>query len=395
MRILTLTPWFPAFPGDQSGSFVYDSMVSMQSLGHEVKALVSQPWRPQIAGRFSRDWSRDRLKVALFDASLGVEEVQHPSIPRNYLKGISNAMYRRRVAPALRRIIASFDPDLVHAHTELPACVAVEVAKDLGKPTVVTLHGINTAAKLNTTKQLMFQRRWLSQADRIILVGKPLIEHFEAIVGRSDHFTVVANGLRLSHSSQSLGAGNWSNPIQLVSLSNLHEGKGVDITLRALKKLRTQGINDWSYKIVGDGSQRDYLEHLTDSLELRDQVRFVGGCHQHEVYNHLNGCDVFVLPSYREAFGIAYLEAMAVGLLAIGVSGQGPEAFILHRETGLMVQPRSVDSLYACLRDVLANPLEMQRIATQGKIYVQNNFTLEHHAKRLAKVYREAIDGSK
>jgi glycosyltransferase involved in cell wall biosynthesis len=101
--------------------------------------------------------------------------------------------------------------------------------------------------------------------------------------------------------------------------------------------------------------------------------------------------NVFVLPSYREAFGIAYLEAMALGLLAIGVSGQGPEAFITHERTGLLVRPNDVESLVATMGAVLDNAGEMRRIATAGQRLVRVQFTWATHAQKLMAVYREAL----
>lgn len=90
--------------------------------------------------------------------------------------------------------------------------------------------------------------------------------------------------------------------------------------------------------------------------------------------------DVFVLPSYREAFGVAYVEAMAAGLLAIGVAGQGPEAFIKHEETGLLVRPLDVESIVSTLRSVIHGKERMRRIALTGRDFVWREFTWAHHA---------------
>ena len=101
--------------------------------------------------------------------------------------------------------------------------------------------------------------------------------------------------------------------------------------------------------------------------------------------------DVFVLPSYREAFGVAYVEAMAAGLLTIGVVGQGPEAFIRHEETGLLVQPRDVASIVNALRWVMHNRERMLHLALAGRDLVWREFTWGQHAVKLTAVYEEAV----
>jgi glycosyltransferase involved in cell wall biosynthesis len=99
--------------------------------------------------------------------------------------------------------------------------------------------------------------------------------------------------------------------------------------------------------------------------------------------------DVFVLPSWREAFGVAWLEAMACGLLVVGVRGQGPAIFIKHEETGLLVSPQDIDDLAACLRRILDDQRGMQALAHQGKIDIHRNFTWPAHAVKLAAVCAE------
>ena len=391
MRVLTLTPWFPAFPGDNSGSFVWESVNAVHGLGHEVKVMVAQPWRPRWARWFSRDWSRDRLDVSKFPDRFRLQQVQHYSVPRNYFRSLGNRHFMRRMLPLLIRAADSFEPDVIHAHTELPGCAAVQAAKQLGIGSVVTVHGVNHHPRLNTAKQIDFYRTWLGAADRIVLVGHPLSEYFSHVIGRDDHFCIVPNGFDLGDDqSKAQKAGKaWGSPLRLVSLSNLHEGKGIEITLQALRGLLDHGLTDWTYKVVGDGALRNELERLTVELKLTDRVTFVGACRHHQVAQHLSEGDVFVLPSYREAFGVAYLEAMSVGLLAIAVEGQGPDTFIQHQETGLLVQPRSVESLVDGLMQVMNQQEKMQLIAAQGQQHVCQNYSLRRHGQRLVDVYQQ------
>jgi glycosyltransferase involved in cell wall biosynthesis len=266
------------------------------------------------------------------------------------------------------------------------------IAREFGIPVVVTLHGINTERRLlDTPWKRRRMRDALCAMKRVVLVGAPLRPYFGALAGRDDHFRVVPNGFEVPDRVADPRPEGWGTSLRWISVSNLHEGKGIDLTLQALARLRQMGLANWSYDIVGDGAERPHLEAMTDALGLRDRVTFHGRMPHDEVMRVLSNADVFVLPSYREAFGIAYLEAMALGLLAIGVSGQGPEAFIAHDKTGLLVRPADVESLVATMKIVLENASEMRRIAAAGQRLVRAEFTWAAHARKLVAVYREAL----
>jgi glycosyltransferase involved in cell wall biosynthesis len=279
--------------------------------------------------------------------------------------------------------------DVVHAHTEIPGVTAVRVAADLGLPSVVTIHGINTDSRLNAPRQRACYREHLSRASRIVLVGEPLRDHVAAIVGRSDHFRIVHNGFRPP--GDDVAQADWTRPLRLVSVSNLHEGKGIDLTLAALRRLEDSGVADWTYNVVGGGNQAVALRQLARDLGLSAKVTFSGPCDHDEVYRHLARANVFVLPSYVEAFGIAYLEAMSLGLLAIGVRGQGPSGFIREGENGFLVEPRSADSLHACFLRVGNDMPGMRKIAARGRDHVRRNLTWRSHAEHLTAVFAEVV----
>jgi glycosyltransferase involved in cell wall biosynthesis len=84
---------------------------------------------------------------------------------------------------------------------------------------------------------------------------------------------------------------------------------------------------------------------------------------------------------------------MGSGLLAVGVSGQGPSAFIRHGETGLLVEPNDVESLLRTLMSIFEQRPRTQRIAEAGRQLANSEFTWAKHAEKLSAVYREALDG--
>ena len=260
---------------------------------------------------------------------------------------------------------------------------------------MLTLHGINTERRLlDTPWKRRRLRAALCEATRVVLVGEPLRSHFGGLAGRDDHFRVVPNGFAVPDESRHREPLVPGKPFRWISVSNLHEGKGVDLTLQALARLARSGFAEWSYDIVGDGAERLRLEAMTDELGLRSKVIFHGRLPHDQAMRLLSEADAFVLPSYREAFGVAYLEAMALGLLAIGVAGQGPEAFVTSGETGLLVSPNDVESLFVAMKSVLEDRAKARSIAAAGQRHVRSEFTWRRHAEKLIAVYREALGGS-
>ena len=389
-KILFLTPWFPAHREDQTGNYILDSFEALSNLGHELTVLVTQPWRPKLAKVLHKDWNKPPIDIKQFSEKLNLNLCYHFSIPRNYFRPISNYAYNHQIGSKLEALARKNHCELIHAHTELAGWLAVNVAKRLCIPSVVTLHGIDTDKKLYSgiTKKQLYEYT-ISNADRLVLVGETLIDFFKNFTQKFDHFRVVHNGFRLT--SQIINFNKKMNEkcYRFVSVSNLHEGKGIDINLYALEKLKSVGIKNWTYKIIGDGYERKKLETLVDTLCLRDCVFFIGRCQHKDVYTQLSESDIFILPSYREAFGIAYIEAMSFGLLTIGVQGQGPSAFINHGKTGLLISPNSIDELASTLQTALQSPHEMLKIANAGKQHIINHFTWRDHALNLTKIYDE------
>lgn len=289
------------------------------------------------------------------------------------------------------RFAREHDVHLVHAHTEDFAELACGISRDLGVPSVATIHGVNTAR--NTTvraPQRRYLGRWLNAADRVILVGEPLRKFVKGLTGRDGHFRVVHNGVRLFNVERQHEP-FASSTVRLISVSNLHEGKGVDITLRALEQLSRRGIKNWHYTVVGGGAMGHEWRGLASDLGIGDLVEFVGPVEHSRVAGFLSRADIFVLPSYREAFGIAYLEAMSLGLLVIGVEMQGAAEFVKHGINGLLVRPKSVEHLSEQLSFALGNPDETRRMARNGLVTATVEFTWTAHAESLLGVYEELV----
>ena len=326
--------------------------------------------------------------------SLALDSVRVPALPRAVLRPMTDILSDNLVADAITRMIESISADVIHVQTEGFAAVAARVARKLRLPMIVTLHGVNINPRhLHSAYQMGRLRPALASAKCVILVGEPLREFFGTYVGSDENFRVVPNGIETEFSKRT-GPIFEDGPRRLVSVANLHEGKGIDLTLRALALLESEGISNWTYRIIGEGREKAALHKLVMDLGLAGKVTLTGAVRHVEISGYLAREDIFVLPSYREAFGIAYLEAMAAGLLAVGVMGQGPSDFIRSGENGVLVPPRDVDALVAVLREILTgNTQHWQEVAREGQRTAHNGYTWDDHARKLIAVYEQVIDG--
>jgi glycosyltransferase involved in cell wall biosynthesis len=144
--------------------------------------------------------------------------------------------------------------------------------------------------------------------------------------------------------------------LSLVTICRLVRGKGVDIVLRALKILAARGI-PYRYVIGGEGPERSFLEALVDELGLRDKVHFKGSVHGAEKWRLLRNADVYVMPSrfdpailpWQESFGIAFVEAAAFGVPAVGSRSGGIPDAVVDGYTGILVPEESPGDLAAAL----------------------------------------------
>ena len=391
-NILFITPWFPSSPLDGKYNYILHGIEALVRSGNKVSVLVTQPWMPNFFGLMHPAWKRPQLQVDDFDPALNIHLRQYFSIPRYYLHQFSGQLHQFSVAGSIRQLIRAHDIQLIHAHTEQAGFSAASIAKEFKIPSVLTLHGIDTSPHaLNTVAKQWHLRNILCGADRVVLVGKPLHAYFASIAGCDDHFRVVPNGFYLPAHLLSSTRKSCDQLLRVISVSNLQEGKGIDLAIKALHHLTISGYNGWTYTIVGDGPELDPLKNIVENLGLTERVFFKGWLHHDQALQLLAEADIFLLPSYREAFGVAYLEAMAMGLLTIGVQGQGPEAFISHGETGYLVPPQDTEAIFRVLRSAIEDWDNALRISAMGREHARNNFTWEKYAEKLKMVYSEVV----
>jgi phosphatidylinositol alpha-1,6-mannosyltransferase len=166
----------------------------------------------------------------------------------------------------------------------------------------------------------------------------------------------------------------------LTTICRVVKEKGIDIVLRALNILKTQGI-PVRYVIGGDGCDREFFQTLAAELKVQDQVQFAGYISESEKWCLLRSADVFVMPSrvtadqQHEGFGIAYIEANACGIPAVGTRAGGVPDAVIDGETGVLVDPESPEKLAEALSFLYHHPERRRQMGEAGMQRARSQFS--------------------
>jgi len=281
------------------------------------------------------------------------------------------------LAAALRRIRRRFAFDLIHAHNAIPAADAVLRAR-LPQPLVLSEHGPDVLwVPQHLPDGESAVRRAFATA-RLTLANSAGVA---ALVRRQG-----APDVRVVHLGTDLPGETIKRRETLVTVGHLIARKRHADVIRALWLLRDKHPR-LRYLVIGDGPERGALEQLARDLEV--DVEFAGQLEHEAALEAARRCSLFVMPSIDEAFGVAYVEAMAAGVPAIGSMGEpGPQ------EIGdglVLVPPGDVEALAAQIDELLAEPRYLHELGHQARDTVVRHFTWEQCGRATVAAYEDAL----
>jgi glycosyltransferase involved in cell wall biosynthesis len=178
---------------------------------------------------------------------------------------------------------------------------------------------------------------------------------------------------------------------ELVTVGHLVARKRHADVLRALAVLGSRHPT-LRYAIVGDGPERVALEGLAQRLGVRARVDFRGQLPPEEAVACARCATLFVMPSTEEAFGVAYIEAMAAGVPAIGCRGEpGPEEIAAAGDGFLLVPPGDIERLTQRIDELLSDPHRLREAGQRARASVAASFTWVRCGEQTLAAYRQAL----
>ncbi len=286
--------------------------------------------------------------------------------------------------------------DLVHAHWPIPAGVFGMLLSWRGKPFVLTSHGAfvdDYYSRPWVVRRLV--KLVLQNADVIIAVGKQHKANIKNIVNRNDaSIRQISMGVwSPEHILDQEDARKELNlPMDekiIISIGNMEREKGLDILLRAVHILASDGV-PFKLLIGGKGSQENNILKMIDEYQIQESVVMIGAIYPDDVFSWLSAADICVIPSRRESFGLVAVEAMASGTLVIGADVGGLSETINCGENGFLFPVEDYTSLANELRNVLKNDGCWKQLVQTGR-ETATTFDLRKQSMEVIEVYKNCL----
>ena len=366
------------------GIWAHRQTLAAREVGAELRVLVLHrpipPLRALRAANLTDALAPVRQPRRTRYDGLRVEYVRYLSPPRPWSYESWGAWAAPALAHALRRIRTEFAFDLIHAHYAVPAGDAVRRATP-DVPLVLSVHGHDVQGPGAGGPNV---RNTLTHARLVLANSQGTAERCR---------TLGARTTRVVHLGTDVPEEPTPRPTTptLVTVAHLAARKHHKDVLDAMATL-VNHYPDLTYVIVGDGPEREPLRNRARALGLGDRVELREQLPPDQARALARRASLFVMPSLDEAFGVAYVEAMAGGVPAIGTRGEdGPEEIAAAGPGIVLVPACDPGALATAIDQLLSDPISLERLGRQARETVQQSFTWDRCGRATVAAYGEVL----
>lgn len=326
---ITITPFFPT-PTNFRGPFVYDQIKAIDKTG-KYKVVV---FKPKTWYSSESDYEYQGVKVYRFKTF---------ELPSNILPGLLDFLSRWSLHRKLKAIgIKTHEIAIAHAHVNSLGVFATALKKS--NPfikTIVQHHGFDVFSLENgILSSKNWHRNWVKKysvkicnaIDIQVGVSAKTLEfltNYPEIKVKKRY--VLYNGIA-TEKFYPISGSKDSNYFTIGCVGNFWPLKDQITLLKATKIVVDEGVVAIRVKLVGTGATLDFCKQYVSDNKLEKYVEFIEELPHNQLVYFYNTLDLFVLPSYHEAFGCVYTEAYACGVPFIAVEGQGIAELIPERD---------------------------------------------------------------
>lgn len=239
-----------------------------------------------------------------------------------------------------------------------------------GPPYAVLFHGLDLRRATGIWKRWLL-RRIARGAHTLIVNSRATGEELKKIVPEANP-TIITPGVR--RPAYEIQPKPKTKP-RIISIARLVSRKGLDVAIKAVAKIQRDA--DVEYVIIGDGPDLKRLEDLV--AESKARVKWISRPSDEEKWSWLASSDIFLLPvrdegSDFEGFGIVFLEAGSVAVPSVAGRSGGVTEAVVDGETGILVDPNSVEEVEDALRKLLSDEPRRRMMGERAKARALRDF---------------------
>jgi glycosyltransferase involved in cell wall biosynthesis len=323
----------------------------------------------------------------------------------------------RKAYKKIKELIREFKPDIVHTHAAKAGALGRLAAHACDVPVILhTFHGHVFHSYFGKTKTAFFKsvERYLAgKSDAIIAISEKQKQElaFEYKICPPEKIKIVPLGFDLSRfrENNELKRKNFreeyllgENEIAIVIVGRLVPVKNHGLFLRAFKSVLSQANVPVRAFIVGDGEERQKLEHLAAAcgLDFATEKNYSSGKKPltftswiKDVDRVLAGCDIVCLASWNEGTPVSLIEAQAAGKAVVTTRVGGIENIVLPGKTALLSDPGNEIQFTENLLGLVNNAEKRTAFGEAGWPVVGEKFHYTRLVKDMGALYRELLNG--
>lgn len=275
-------------------------------------------------------------------------------------------------------------PDILHAHFTGFAYLASRLKDITGIPLVITEHSSQINKEKINENLFKIASITYNKADNLIVVspslGKMIYKNFNI---NPLYIPNIVDLEVFKYEDK-----EESEFFNFVSTGNLIKTKRMDLTIQAFYKAFKNNPKV-TLTIFGQGPEKIKLEDLINKYNLNSQVKLMGLCSRENIAEQLKQSDCFVLASQSETFGVAYTEALAIGVPVIATKCGGPEAFV-NDKNGLLIEVNNINQLVKAMIYMYNNIDQYDRKSISAEI--KNKFSPGVIVNKIINIYKECLN---
>ena len=292
---------------------------------------------------------------------------------------------------SIKKLIKEFKPDVVHLNYIFNQVSPAVFLLLKNRTSVMTIHDevmiqgrISKDIKYPTIVHYIFEKirgaiyyRLLKNVDYLVAPS----EHIKKIYKDQGfrNISTISNGVVLGEGSEQ----KFNNKILFVG--RLEREKGLEYLLRSLS-LILRVIPTATLDIVGDGGLKQELNLLVKELKIEKYVSFFGKLSHDMVGDHFRECEIVVLPSIEESFGLVGIEAMNFGRPVIASNVGGIPDWLDDNVEGFLVESRNAEQLAEKIKLLLNNKELVIKFSNNAKIK-SAQFDINKQVDKLVNLY--------